>query len=75
MEEKKIVSPVKAIRAFCLDCSGDSAAEVKSCTSQKCPLHAFRFGKNPYKKKREMTEEQRRAAVERLKAIRASKIQ
>lgn len=67
MEEIK--SPVKAIRAFCLECCGDSSSEVRECVSQRCPLHAFRFGKNPYVH-REMTEEQKQAAVERLAAAR-----
>lgn len=64
MEEIK--NPVKAIRAFCLDCCGGSATEVKDCTSKMCVLKPFRFGKNPYRTKREMTEEQREAAAERL---------
>lgn len=66
-------NPVKAIREFCLSCSGDSSAEVKLCTSKKCPLYAFRFGKNPYRAKREMTEEQREAAKTRLAEARKKK--
>ena len=73
MEE--ITSPVKAIRAFCLDCCGGSASEVRDCTSQMCVLKPFRFGKNPYRVKREMTEEQRAAAIERLEVARAKKDQ
>lgn len=63
-------NPVKAIRQFCLECSGDSSAEVKRCTSEKCALYPFRFGKNPYRTKREMTDEQKAAAKERLAAAR-----
>jgi hypothetical protein len=59
-------NPVKAIREFCLECCGDSNAEVKRCASVRCPLHPFRFGKNPYRTKREMTEEQKEAARIRL---------
>lgn len=59
-------NPVKAIREFCLDCCGGSKVEVKECPSRKCALHPFRFGKNPYRAKREMTEEQRKAAATRL---------
>jgi len=47
-----ITSPLKAIRAYCLDCVGGVAAEVRKCTGQlvsnenwTCPLHPFRFGK------------------------------
>lgn len=58
-------SPVKAIREFCLECCGGSRDEVRTCTAPRCPLYAFRFGKNPYIK-REMTEEQKEAARLRL---------
>jgi len=46
MEEKRI-SPLKAIRLKCLDCSCGSSNEVKLCPAEKCPLYPFRFGKNP----------------------------
>ena len=43
----KRVSPLKAIRAFCLECVGYSADEVRLCTAgDSCPLFKFRFGKN-----------------------------
>lgn len=71
--DAKITSPQKAIREFCLGCVGYSAREVKLCLSVKCPLYPFRFGKNPFKKKRELTEEQRAAAAERLAKIRERK--
>jgi len=63
---KKITSPIKAIRAKCLECSVDSANEVKLCTVTDCALYEFRFGKNPYRTKRVMTPEQKAALVERL---------
>lgn len=59
-------NPVKAIRDFCLDCCGDSYSFVKECTSVNCALYPFRLGKNPFRTKREMTDEQREAAKERL---------
>lgn len=59
-------SPLKAIKEFCLDCSGDNHNEVKKCTNDKCPLFNFRLGKNMTTKKREMTEEQKQAARERF---------
>jgi hypothetical protein len=37
--------PRAAIRFFCLECMGGSAAEVKRCTVQKCALYPHRFGK------------------------------
>lgn len=65
-------NPVKAIREFCLECCGDSSAAVKECTAT-CPLHPFRLGRNPYRTKREMTEEQREAAKIRLAEARRKK--
>lgn len=59
-------SPLKAIRAKCIDCSGDNRAEVERCEITTCPLWMFRRGRNPYRRKREMTDEQRAAAAERL---------
>ena len=69
----EIRNPVKAIRAFCLECCGGSSAEVRECTSNRCPLKPFRFGKNPYRTKREMTEEQKAAAAARLLKAREGK--
>ena len=67
-----IKSPVKAIHAFCIDCMGGSVQEIKCCTSQNCPLFPFRQGKNPFIK-REMTDEQKDAAKERLAKARERK--
>ncbi len=41
------MTPVKAIRAKCLDCSAGSRAEVRLCVMPDCPLFPFRMGKNP----------------------------
>lgn len=73
-ENKPKTNPVKAIRAHCLDCCCGSSEEVKKCPVDYCPLYPFRFGKNPYRAKRELTEEQRAAASERMKKLNASKI-
>lgn len=59
-------NPVKAIREFCIDCNGGSSSEVKLCTAKNCALYPFRLGKNPYRAKREMTDEQKEAAKIRL---------
>lgn len=61
-------TPLKAIRAKCLDCNYTSN-EVKLCPCTDCPLWPFRFGKNPYVK-RVLSDEQREASVERLKKAR-----
>lgn len=44
------LSPVKAIKKHCLDCSGGSKKEVRECIIQDCPLYPFRLGKNPNRK-------------------------
>ena len=40
------MTPMKAIRAKCIDCCGTSH-EVKLCAVEKCPLYPYRFGKRP----------------------------
>lgn len=72
MERQEITSPIKAIRAKCLDCASTSN-EVRLCEIQGCPLYAFRFGKNPFRQARILSEEQREAAVKRLAEWRKSK--
>lgn len=72
-ESAERTSPVKAIRAFCIDCCGGAASEVKTCTAPKCALYPFRMGKNPYRAKRELTDEQREAIAERLAKARQNK--
>ena len=59
-------NPVKAIRTKCLDCCCGSAKEVDLCPCKDCSLHPFRYGKNPYRAKRKLTEEQRATLKARL---------
>ena len=66
----EITNPVKAIRAFCLECSNGQTSEVKACPVDKCPLYPFRFGKNPYRQRREMSEEEKRVLADRLREAR-----
>ena len=66
----EIKSPLKAIRAKCMDCSGDYISELKGCPITDCPLYPFRMGKNPFRKKREITEEQKAEMVKNLKFYR-----
>lgn len=61
------MTPLQAIKAFCFDCSGENRAEVKRCSSPKCPLFPYRTGHTAGRK---MTEEQRAKAVERLQRAR-----
>lgn len=39
-------TPMKAIRAKCLDCCG-SAAEVRRCSVPDCALYPYRMGHRP----------------------------
>ena len=66
----EITNPVKAIRAYCMECSCGQTSEVKECPVVNCPLYPFRFGKNPYRQRREMSEEQKQVLADRLKEAR-----
>lgn len=44
------MTPLKAIRAKCLDCCCGSAFEVKLCACKDCSLWPFRDGRNPARK-------------------------
>lgn len=68
-KDSKGISPIRAIRAKCLECSNGSSNEVKLCPVKSCPLHSFRFGHNPNRLKRELTDEQRQALAERMRAV------
>ena len=46
----KKLTPMRAIRAKCIDCMCGSANEVKLCPSDDCSLYSYRFGKNPSRK-------------------------
>ena len=41
------LTPMKAIRAKCIECSAGSYSEVRACHVKKCPLHAYRTGHRP----------------------------
>ena len=42
-----MLTPIKAIRAKCLDCCCGQRNEVVVCPCADCPLYPYRFGKNP----------------------------
>ena len=67
------ISPLKAIRKNCIQCIG-SIREIPKCTASKsCPLYPFRMGKNPFRQKRVLSEEQREASRLRLQHARENK--
>lgn len=43
----KLLTPVKAIRAKCLDCSGHRPSKVRNCPVMDCVLFHYRMGHNP----------------------------
>ena len=61
----KRMSPLRALRLRCIDCSGNSAPEVRLCTAVTCPAWPFRMGSNPW---RAPASEARREAGRRLGA-------
>ena len=59
-------NPVKAIRLKCLDCCCGSYTEVDKCTARQCALYPFRSGKNPFRTKRELSDEERERLAAQL---------
>ena len=41
-------SPIKTIRAKCIDCSGGSETEARKCVAIGCSLWPFRMAHNPF---------------------------
>ena len=46
----KELTPLKAIRAKCIECSGGQLAEVRNCVIENCALYPYRMGSNPARK-------------------------
>ena len=69
---EKTITPLRAIRLNCLDCVKTSH-EVALCPIESCPLYPFRFGKNPYRTQRQLTDEQKAFHAEVLKNARLNK--
>jgi hypothetical protein len=42
---KMMVTPLKAIRLKCIDCSAYQPKEVRECPDKECPLFNYRMGK------------------------------
>lgn len=41
------ITPMRAIRAKCLECCAGQTTEVRLCTLKNCPLHPYRMGHRP----------------------------
>lgn len=68
-----MANPLKTIRLHCLDCSNGSYLEVQNCPCTNCKLYPYRFGKNPDRKPKKMSEENKLKAAERLRKAREAK--
>jgi hypothetical protein len=63
----KLISPLKALRARCIDCCAAQPSEVRLCTAVACPSWPFRMGANPWRKEAsDAQREARRKAGARL---------
>ena len=71
--DKEITSPLMAIREMCIDCMGGTKKYVAGCTDKQCALFEFRMGKNPYRKQKEYTEEEKENLRERAKLAREAR--
>lgn len=40
-------TPIKAIRAKCIECCNGQRKEVRECKINICPLHEYRMGHRP----------------------------
>jgi hypothetical protein len=47
------LTPIKAIRAKCLDCTCGQFLEVRECRVKTCPLYEYRMGHRPKKEESE----------------------
>ena len=41
------LTPIRSIRAKCIDCSGGSKREVRLCSVRTCPSWPYRLGRRP----------------------------
>ena len=73
-EDQKILTPLRAIRAKCIDCSAGSMKEVRECVLLDCPLYPYRLGKSPNRKPRILTDEEREALRQRMAKMREKQL-
>ena len=43
----RVLTPIKAIRAKCLDCTCNQPKQIRECTITTCALWPYRMGKRP----------------------------
>ncbi len=44
---KRVLTPMKAIRAKCMDCTCHQPKEIRVCRITSCALWPYRMGKRP----------------------------
>lgn len=44
-----VLTPIKAIRAKCIDCCCGDKKEVRECSITECSIWPYRLGKRPVK--------------------------
>jgi len=47
----RAVTPLRAIRAMCVQCTGIQPRRIAECTATGCALHPFRMETNPFHSK------------------------
>jgi hypothetical protein len=67
------LSLLQVIRARCMDCSCFQPSEVRKCTAVGCPSWPYRMGTNPFRDKKELTEEHKAKLHTALAKARAIK--
>ena len=51
------LTPLKAIRAKCFDCSNGQFVEIRKCPVKDCALYEYRMGHRPKKESEDEDEE------------------
>lgn len=71
LEKDNLKAVLKAVKTYCLDsCCCGYRKEVDECEIKICELWNFRDGKNPFRKKREISEERKEEMIKNLKKAR-----
>lgn len=75
----KTLTPLKAIRKKCYECSAYQITELRECPVERCPLWVYRSGHLPKEmptyevEVRNLTDEEKAASAERLRRMREAK--
>lgn len=58
-------TPLKAIKAKCIDCCGDD--HPRKCVCNSCPLFPFRLGKNTLIRRKSISDKHRLILIQNIK--------